>query len=195
MMVGYVKKTAASVEKFRIYLSRGCGSEWTLLTLKSSSALTYNSSVFASNFVPADQSQWKLITNSLVGCENDSNVQFMIEVEAGTTGTGNPVYIDDINISMYNTSVSAIDKSIDLNVFPNPANDHLTIQYQNTSGNTEVWLENIEGKKVAQISESNSQTGVISIDWTKDQNLANGIYFLRIKADNGYISKKVIFMN
>ncbi len=195
MMVGYVKKTSASSEKLRIFLSRGCSSEWTLLTLKSSSAMTYNSAVFTSNFVPADQSQWKLITNSLVGCENDSNVQFMIEVEAGTTGAGNPVYIDDINISMYNTSVSAIDKSIDLNVFPNPTNDHLTIQYQNTSGNTEVWLENIEGKKVAQISESNTQTGAISIDWTKDPNLANGIYFLRIKADNGYISKKVIFMN
>ena len=195
MMVGYVKKTSASSEKLRIYLSRGCSSEWTLLTLKSASALTYNSAVFASNFVPADQSQWKLITNSLVGCENDSNVQFMIEVEAGTTGAGNPVYIDDINISMFNTSVSTIDKSIALNVFPNPSNDHLTIQYQNTTGNTEVWLENIEGKKVAQISESNTQTGAISIDWTKDQNLANGIYFLRIKADHGYISKKVIFIN
>ena len=96
---------------------------------------------------------------------------------------------------MFNTSVSTIDKSIALNVFPNPSNDHLTIQYQNTTGNTEVWLENIEGKKVAQISESNTQTGAISIDWTKDQNLANGIYFLRIKADHGYISKKVIFIN
>ncbi len=195
MMVAYVRKSAASSEKLRIYFSRGCSSEWTLLTLKSANAMTYSATVFASNFVPADQSQWKLITNSLIGYENDSNIQFMIEVEAGTTGAGNPVYIDDINISSYNTSVSTIEKSINLNVYPNPANDHITIQYENMEGSTEVWLENIEGKKVAQITESNAQTGTINIDWIKDQNLTNGIYFLKIKADNGLINKKVIFMN
>lgn len=195
MMVAYVRKTAASSEKLRIYVSRGCSSEWSLLTLKSANAMTYSSAVFASNFIPADQSQWKLITTNLTGYENDSNLQFMIEVEAGTTGAGNPVYIDDINISMYNTSVSSVEKSINLNVFPNPSNDHITIQYENTNGSTEVWLENMEGKKVAQISESNTQTGAINIDWTKNQDLANGIYFLRIKADNGLVTKKVVFMN
>ncbi len=195
MMLAYVRKSSASSEKFRIYASRGCSSDWVQIVQRSANFITYSSTVFGSSFAPADQSQWKLITYSLIGYENDSNVQFMIEVESGTTGAGNPIYIDDINISMYNSSISSLDKSINLNVFPNPANDLLNIQYENNAGETEIWLENIEGKKVALISAVSSQTGVISVQWTKNADLANGIYFLKIKANNGIVSKKVIFMN
>jgi hypothetical protein len=116
----------------------------------------------------------------------------MIEVESGA---GNNVYIDDINIGIYNTNISLIDQMIQLNVYPNPSQEEINIEYENINGETAVWLENIEGKKIAEILPLTTQTGKIELKFRKGDNINNGIYLLKIKSNEQIVNKKVIFAN
>ncbi|MES2616256.1 MAG: M43 family zinc metalloprotease [Bacteroidota bacterium] len=192
LMLAYARVNVNSSEKLRFFVSRGCSGTWTQVVLRQANFIAYNSTAYTTNFKPTSSSQWKLITYNLSAYENDSNIQVMIEVESGS---GNSVYIDDINIGQFNTDVRAIEKSINLNVYPNPSVDQLTVKYENTTGETEVWLENIEGKKIETILAPDSTTGEISIDWTRNNSVPTGVYILKIRANNQVITKKVIFAN
>ncbi len=192
MMVAYVRQSLSSTEKFRLFISVGCGENWVLLLQKSANNLAYNSSIYTTNFIPKDASQWQLISQKLYAYENDSNVRFKIQVESGET---NSVFIDNINISEYNTGLSAFEKLIQLVIFPTPANQNLNIIYENEVGETEVWLESTLGEKIVQISEKHLQSGVITINWTQNNLCSTGVYLLKIRANNQVITKKIIFAN
>ncbi len=193
MMLAYTRQNSASQERLRVYMSKGCSNtNWVLILNRSASQISYSTSAFTTTFQPVDKTQWKMISVSLSPYENDSNINFMIEIESGS---GNAVYIDDINISQFNTDINLLEKSINLNVFPNPTSQNLTIQYQNLVGETEIWLENIEGKKIDVISENNTQTGDIAINWSSNNFIPIGVYILKIKANEQVISKKIIFAN
>jgi PKD repeat protein len=192
MMVGYVRKNTSSSEELRIYQSKGCENNWTQFLYRNASFISYNSNSFSPSFTPTLPSHWKLITFSLNAFDNDSNISFMIEV---VSGEGNPVYIDAINISQYNTDVTEVEKNMSLNVFPNPTTGELNVDYVNEAGETEAWLENIEGKRISTLLENTEKTGDINIKWNSQNTIPSGIYILKIKSNEQIINKKVIFAN
>lgn len=191
-MVAYLRQSTASVEELRIYHSRGCEYNWTQFNYRNASFISYASTTYQTGFKPSSKSQWKQLSFALNNFENDSNVSFMIEI---TGNQGNPVYIDAVTIGQYNTDVTEMEKSINLTVYPNPAEDRITIQYENEKGLTEIWMENMEGKKVATILNPSEQTGQIEVNWTKENAISTGIYLLKIKSNDQVINKKVIFAN
>jgi PKD repeat protein len=192
LMVGYVRQNTSSLEELRIYQSRGCENSWTQFLFKNAGAISYSISSFSPTFKPTSPSNWKQITFSLTSYENDSNISFMVEV---VSHNGNPVYIDAINLGQFNTDITETEKLIALNVFPNPSTGELNIDYTNNGGETEVWLENIEGKKIAVIMEKSMRTGEISLKWNSQNQLPSGVYLLKIKSNDQIINKKVIFAN
>ena len=192
MMAAYIRQSTASTEKLRLYMSRGCGDVWELLFQKGANSLSYNSSSYQSNFKPKNKSEWQLLSHNLSVYENDSNVRFKIQVESGGT---NSVYIDDINISNYYSGIIETEQAFQVQYFPNPATRFLSINYQNESGPTEVWLENMLGQKIVQVIEEQSKCGVIAIDFKQNGTALIGVYILKIRANNQVISKKLIFAN
>lgn len=192
MMAAYLRQSITSTEKLRLFMSRGCGDHWELLFQKGANSLAYNSTIYKSNFKPQNKSEWQLLSHNLSFYENDSNVRFKIQVESGET---NSVYIDDINISDYYSGINDIEQLINLNIYPNPANQKLNINYENQSGMTEVWLENVLGQKIVQVMEEQSQSGVITIEYLQNNCPLNGVYILKIRANNQVITKKIIFAN
>ena len=116
----------------------------------------------------------------------------MIEV---VSGAGNAVYIDEINIGQYNTDIESNENIQNVSIYPNPTDNQINVSYTNKEGETEVWLENIEGKKVAQILATTNETGDILVTYNKEQALSNGIYILKIRSNDQVINKKVIFAN
>lgn len=190
-MVSTLRKSTnpISTEELRIFYSRGCDNKWTQYIYRNATFISYTSAT-SDGFSPTSTSQWKQLSFSLNGFENDSNISFMIEF---TGNQGNPIYLDAINIGQFNTDITELEKEIDLNVYPNPSNDLLNIEYVNTIGTTEVWLENMEGKKVAVIMQETDQSGNIRVVWNRDLTISTGIYILKIKSNNQIYNKKVIF--
>lgn len=77
-----------------------------------------------------------------------------------------------------------------LNVFPNPANDNITVELQTKSTQSiNIELMTITGEII--ISESSKASGKFtrSIDISK---LAQGIYFLKITNEIGIVNKKIV---
>lgn len=192
MMVAYVRQNTSSSEELRFFYSRGCDNNWVQFLYRNASFISYNSGTFSPTFTPTSSSQWKQITFSLSNFEKDSNISFMIEV---ASGEGNPVYIDEINIGQFNTSIQGVDNITDLNIYPNPTGDVLNVTYNNIEGETEVWLENIEGKRICTLLESSDQNGPIQVQYTIDKGVSSGVYILKIRSNNQVINKKVIFAN
>jgi PKD repeat protein len=192
MMIGYLRQNTTSSEEFRLYQSKGCDYTWNQFLYRNASFIAYNATTYAPNFKPSSQLHWKQVTFSLSTYENDSNISFMIEV---VSGAGNSVYIDEINIGEFNTAIEGIKNIQNLNVYPNPSENEINVAYTNLEGETEVWLENIEGKRVANIMDSSNETGEILVTYAKDQSISNGIYILKIRSNDQVINKKVIFAN
>lgn len=188
-MVATQRKSTTSTEELRIYYSRGCDNNWTQFLYRNANFISYTTAT-ASTFEPTSSSMWKQISFSLNPYENDSNISFMIEI---TGNQGNPIYLDAINIGQFNTNVDNVEKSIGLNVYPNPSEGLLNIDYVNSEGTTEVWIENMEGKRIATILQETDQNGQIHIVWNKDLSISTGIYILKIKSGNQIFNKKVIF--
>lgn len=191
MMVGYRRYNASSSESIRLYYSIGCNNNWTQFLYRNSNFLAA-SSAFTAGFIPSTNSDWKLLTASVSQFQNDSNISFMIEIESGS---GNSVYLDNINVGIWNTSISEVEKQINLMVYPNPSTSELNVSYENLLGITEVWLETIEGKKVAQLLDKTSTVGEIKLKWNAENLLKSGVYILKIKTNEQLLNKKVIFAN
>lgn len=188
-MVSTQRLATTSTEEMRLYYSRGCDYNWTQFLYRNVSFMSYTSAV-STGFAPTSTSQWKQISFGLTPYENDSNVSFMIEI---TGNQGNPIYIDAVNIGQFNTDVTEIEKNIELNVYPNPADHLLNIDYVNSFGSTEVWLENMEGKRICTILQETDENGQIHLVWNRELSVSSGIYILKIKSNNQVFNKKVIF--
>ena len=90
---------------------------------------------------------------------------------------------------MYKDTISILSKEIDLQIFPNPANDKLRIK----SG--ELRIENIEifdvfGK--LQLTSLRAEPFLIELDIA---NLPSGLYFLKVYMKDGVIAKKFVKEN
>ncbi|MDP2176771.1 MAG: M43 family zinc metalloprotease [Bacteroidota bacterium] len=192
MMLGYRRRASNSSEGIRLYYSIGCNNNWTQFLYRNALFMSSEPNTYINDFKPSQNSHWKLLSTSLAQFENDSNISFMVEIESGS---GNPVYIDDINIGIYNTNISDIENNIQVNIYPNPTENILNISYLNKIGTSEVWIENIEGKKIDQILELTPKNGEINIKYHRNPTITSGIYIVKIRVNEQIINKKVIFAN
>ena len=115
---------------------------------------------------------------------------------SNTVNVGNDgkIYLADqhagvIIIESYDTTLSNIGRQVDINkindieIFPNPATDNITVIAHQKS---EIEILNIEGQIIFKIYSENKET---SIDIA---NLSSGIYIIKVKTDQDVATKKFI---
>ncbi|MCO5252828.1 MAG: M43 family zinc metalloprotease [Bacteroidetes bacterium] len=191
-MVGYGRRNSTNNDYIRIYVSEDCGNSWTQ-KMQRVSAQFSSSNGFVTNFTPSNQGEWKRIVYSLSEYQNLTSLIIRIEVESGG---GNPIYIDDINISQYYTSVEGFDNKSQVNIFPNPSNDICNIKLNSSflNKNTSIKLFDISGREITTLF--NAKVGSQNLDFTfnpKQYGLKYGIYFIKIETSEGILTKKMIF--
>jgi hypothetical protein len=95
----YAQPDATVTETMRVYVSTDCGASFKQILERSGAALAYSGQVYTNNFKPTKSTNWRLsgVTSlSSIGYGLNQNLTFRIDV---ISGGGNPVYIDNINIS------------------------------------------------------------------------------------------------
>ncbi len=187
-MSAYAKPNTSSVEILRVLSSRDCGNTWTQRYAKQGTDI-YSVSGGAQNFVPTNQSMWRQHSIALNFAQNDSNIMFIIEVQSGS---GGPLYIDNINISQFNTNVNSVTINRDLNVFPVPAKSEINLEFESfESGLGQIEITNALGQLIynntTDIKEGNQIINVGLNDQFK-----TGIYFVSVKIGNQVIINKFI---
>jgi hypothetical protein len=86
-------------------------------------------------------------------------------------------------------AISEVINNGNVSIYPNPANDKLTIEISNSIGMVNYQLTDVLGQWVAAGGGQNAKFD-ISLE-----GIANGIYMLTIQADNKIIQKKIIKSN
>lgn len=91
--------------------------------------------------------------------------------------------------SVFNSASASINETelTNLNVYPNPVKNHITISFSKNEFMEEVSVFNALGVQVIQAKTNHQKTLTIN---TSD--LSKGVYFLNVKGDNQTYSKKII---
>jgi hypothetical protein len=179
-------------EALKIYYSANCGQTWTILsggTMTGTSLCNYG--FYNGYYVPSSPSNWNTKTINLPAGASVQNVRFKFLYETGNAS--NNIYVDDINISGV-VGVAENMNSFALSVYPNPTNQSSTVSYHlKEKGTVKLEVVDILGKKVAELVNSNQVEGNYSFDVSKaENNLNNGIYFIRLSVNNSVVTTKLV---
>ena len=184
--LAYAQKNSSSNDRLTVSVSTDCGAHWAMKYNKLGSGLT-TAGIQAADFVPS-LSQWKQETISLSPYLNNKNVRFRFEF---TSGDGNNIYIDDINISgTVNTEGEIID-DLNLNIYPNPAqNNSIVSFYLSTPENVSLNIYDVLGRETMIIA--NEKLNIGEHRFTIDKIKNEGIYFLKLGIGNKFFTKKLV---
>jgi hypothetical protein len=146
------------------------------------------------NFVPTQKSHWRLQGNTSLGSislDTFKNVIFRIDV---ISDAGNPVYIDNLNISEWFAGADNPQNNLGVRLYPNPAVNEakleLNVKVQDVY---EVDLLDLQGRVVSHIATEKLNIGTKIINIEKNK-LPNGsLYVLRIKSSSGSVTKPFSF--
>ena len=172
----FAKISPSNSDFLQIFASSNCGESWAVRKSISSSQLaTVNNT--ASNYTPGP-GDWETVTISNFSSAyqvNNLRIKFLF-----TSGGGNDLYIDDINLTGP-VGLQDNETIYDFFVFPNPANSIANVQFllPKSQQQMNIQLHNIIGEQVKNIFSGNLSSGKhnLSIDVS---DLAPGVYFVTI---------------
>jgi len=187
----YSNVITANYDRLIVSISSNCGKNWQQLYSRSASnnLSTVTGNISNSNIPPsASDDDWRLEKINLMNSWANGTVRFKFSF---TSGGGNNIFIDDINVDGVNiTGLITNQLSSEIKLFPNPAKENLQIklgELEKTS--TEIEISDVIGKHcITQKINSKEDLAHINI-----ASLKNGVYFIRIKqADGTSYTKKFI---
>ena len=134
--VAFAQRESGRTDKLRFYVSDNCGDTWVLKkTLTGNSSLPTADPTTEPFFPNADQ--WQTIDITNIG-PSSMQEEFRFKFKYESDG-GNNLFIDNININVLVSSVDNFERNLEMNLYPNPANDFSTLRF-NLTGKEEVSL-------------------------------------------------------
>lgn len=182
--------TTTSSDLFSVQFSTDCGTTWTPRfnrNIKSGSVGVSASQ--AGNFVPTP-AQFYQDNVPLVGLTGQPNIMFKLKFTA-ETGSSNNFYVDDINLTSL-TGIAEIPLVSNINVFPNPASDLVTVEFDLVDGkDVQVEMKDVLGRLIKTGERSYLQAGHHAVSMPL-ADVAKGIYFISVKSNAQAITQKLV---
>ena len=170
-------------DTLKITATDDCGATYSFNLYKKQGSLL-NTTTSSSSFTPSQASDWKLETIDISQLRN-KKVIFNIE---SVNRHGSNLFIDNLHIyAGNNISTNNIDDQILLKVYPNPANEMITIDFkENIQQNISIEVIDMLGKRLFKTELENQKEGKFNIDIS---DFESGMYF--VKYSNNKSSKFV----
>lgn len=177
------QRSSQSSDRLIVSTSIDCGNTWISRFNRSGAALSTTGSPQNSDFAPS-AGDWKKISVNL-GTTTATNL--LVKFELTSSGQGNNLYIDQINLGSGTTGVEIIPEN-ELSVYPNPTEGTLWIQ---APGNEPVFMQwfDAKGAQIGAEIRMESGHGSLSLDQTQP-----GVYFLHMRQGNQVTVKKVVLV-
>jgi PKD repeat protein len=194
----YAQPNADVTETLKIYISTDCGGTWEQIYLRNGSSLAYLNAPYSNGFTPTTSTQWRrhgLGSLSSLGYGDAKSAIFRIDV---ISGGGNPVYIDNINLSPFFASTeNAILEPFSMEIYPNPATQksNLTILNNKAINQAHIALYDITGRMISLIYKGALSQGKQEFEIKHPTNASSGVYYIRVNTNEGSASKRLIFEN
>gem|GEM_PF-132320 len=173
----------------KVYVSLDCGQTWLLRYNKSGSGLS-TAALTANRFFPASTSDWREESVTLSPYLSSDHVRLKFQF---SSGGGNNLFIDDINISV-STGVEDIQSALlTLNVHPNPMSETSEISFNLTQkSKVKVEILDVVGKEIMAVASSDLNAGLQSFSISKSDIGADGFYFVKLTVDGISTVQKII---
>lgn len=187
--VASAQRSSSTEDKLQVYVSTNCGLSWVLRKTISGTALA-TANAQTSFFTP-NASQWveQSVVLSSFASQQSLSVMFRF-----TSGGGNNVYLDNINISGTATGIAEdeLSNTLSFNVYPNPL-EQSTVAYFNLLNKQQVQLAvyDMLGRKVADIVDSELSGGEHSFSVSQN-NLSAGVYYATLIIGKQRFTKKLV---
>lgn len=168
-------------DKLVVEISEDCGVTWKTRTTLRGARLQTADAVPVGDFEPSSPFEWKEKVVPVSGF-NVSGFMFRF---VWTSGGGNNIYVDNINLSSNAVSVNEL-KTETLKVYPNPTSAELFISWGDLSAHS-IKVLNITGSVVE--AHEITERDEVRLDV---RNLTPGVYFVKIEGEGIMQTKKVV---
>lgn len=173
------------VDMLEVMVSTDCGMSWTTEWSQSDPALL-TAGYLTAAFTPTSGSatQWRTESFSLNAYVGQPEVIVMFRA---TSGYGNNLYIDDVNLSV---AVGVDENTLEqqINLFPIPSTGNVFLNLSAVKDNmVRISISDVTGKTIETYTTAKSNQHKVVMDQLQD-----GTYFVQIDADGQRIIKKVI---
>jgi PKD repeat protein len=176
------KKTSTSNDQFKVFLSKDCGDIWDVR--KTLTAATMSGSNLATSSWTPTPADWVTVhMTNVTSAYWVSNFRFKFQF---TSGGGNNMYLDDINLYAGAPSDDIVLGLTDLgtlqniNLFPNPAENELQISFNSQAGNNQIEfiITDLTGKMIQTLPvKANEGSNLVFIETA---NLSAGTYLIKM---------------
>jgi len=167
----FAKRDTTNTDQLVVKMSRDCGVQWIVRRTISAAEIATVDGTVSVNFVPGEGDWAEILVSNIPVSYQTNNVIFQFEF---TSGGGNDLYIDDINI----VDVDALSISERLadswSIHPNPATDSFRIEGHFTQQHVELFT--LEGRLALNAGLVGSKMNVAVHD------LPAGIYLVRLSS-------------
>jgi PKD repeat protein len=187
----YAQKATDNTDELKFYGSTNCGQTWQLRATYDVAALLTGGTK-TSDWYP-NSLQWSTKTLSTLGSYvNKPNVRFKFEF---TSGGGNNLFIEDINIT--GTVVAGIEDAANnelaMNVYPNPVQNQINIDFTvEKEYDATFRLIDIAGKQLAVLGVTKLLQGDNHFVYQVPTGTTTGLYFLQVEAGGKVFTHKII---
>lgn len=185
----FAEKNADNTDELKVYGSSNCGQTWQLRGTYSGATLL-TGGIKTTDWYP-NSGQWatKTIT-SMSSYVGRPNVRFKFEF---TSGGGNNLFIEDINITGPIGIEEATNTDLQMNVYPNPVQNEINIDFVvDQSYSATFRLINIAGQQIATLGVRELVAGENHVVYTVPTGTSKGLYFLQMEAGNKVFTHKII---
>lgn len=195
----YAKRSATQNDSMKIQYSLDCGGTWSnVLGIPTISQMaTASGGTLTTAFNPS-AAQWvnKTIVSSLLSALNNKpsvKFRFYFRVDPTKT-TANNIYIDQINITgNVVTSVTELEKSMELAIYPNPTSSSSTLDFTiNSNEKATITLVDLMGRVLETSTLTSDNNGHVNHTVNATGKLASGVYIINIDVNNQRVSKKLV---
>lgn len=181
---------ASITEQMVIETSNNCGQSWTpRKTIKGIDLLT-GGNASDQNFKPT-ASQWKTASINFPAGQD----KILVRIKFVSSDVSNNLYIDNVNIEGVLMTNDKEFASLDVNVYPNPANasEGIYVAFNANDDDVKVELADMSGKVLSSEVIATKNTSVTHKIKTSSD-LRAGVYFVKISQKGNQLTKKVIIL-
>lgn len=173
----YVRRTDDDTDVLKVYASKDCGATWVLRKQINALGGLSTGPNQSGSYTPNDPSDWvqSTVTN-ITSIYHVPGFRFKLEF---TSGGGNNIYIDDINLLGAPVGMDELVTDGGLVVLPNPMEDQGIVAYTTLSGgNARVEVIDVLGRPLATLHNGTLAAGTTR--FALPAGITTGVYFVRV---------------
>ena len=192
------RHTSTTSDVLKIQGSRDCGGTWADIVVLPATSMSQNSGGTSTDPFFPNPDEWKVYTISdhpnWLNYINSTNVLVRFNFVEGTSGYGNNIFVDAIQMRTVNdVGVNELTRSLQFGLFPNPTDGVANVNFTlNDAADVKIVVNDILGKEVMVVKNDNLPAGEQSVAINGQQQLGQGIYFVNLSVNGAKMSRKLV---